>query len=123
MRLKRFVEVVLIWENEIFLEIHCPYCNPCDPFETIIKEITLINFKNSVSQGIKNVDETYPNEVDIVLFLEMIDYKFLFEPEQRKMIHLLKHMSTISAFQFESFDLPEIPIPYRYSSNRTTLFG
>ncbi len=104
---KRLVEVVLIWENDNFLEIHCPYCNPCDPLETIIQQTTLISFKNSVTQGTKNVDETYPNQVNIVLFVRLVNHEFTLKPVETKLDHLLNYISTVSAFEFESFELAE----------------
>lgn len=78
-----FIEVILIWENGGPLEIHCPYCNPCSPFETMKVQTTEQTFSNSLFQATEIIDQTYPKFIDIVLSSSMSISHLLQKPEER----------------------------------------
>lgn len=72
------IEVVLIWESGHMMQIHCPYCNPCDPFEMMSIPFNHMNFKNSLSQSTKLLDKIYPQRIEIILPMLMPSYEKFF---------------------------------------------
>lgn len=90
-----FVEVIFIWENGSPLQIHCPYCNPCNPFETIAVQTKEHNFSSSLFQATEIIDKTYPKFVDIILSSPVSNYALLQKPEERTAKVLLNHISSM----------------------------